>query len=50
MIMLVLFSKVLGILLKEWYHCAFKTKKVIYGGIGLLIIAILFLTYGSAQG
>lgn len=50
MIMLVLFSKILGILFKEWYHCEAKTKKVIYGGIALLIFAILFLTYGTAQG
>jgi L-rhamnose-H+ transport protein len=50
MIMLVLFSSVAGILMKEWKPCSSKTIRWLIAALLVLVIAILLLTYGNYLG
>ena len=50
MIMLVLFSSVAGLLMKEWKQCSSKTLRWLVGALFVLVIAILLLTYGNYLG
>jgi L-rhamnose-H+ transport protein len=50
MIMLVLLSAVAGLLMKEWKNCSGKTMRLLFGALAILVIAILFLTYGNYLG
>ncbi len=50
MIMLVLFSSVAGLMMKEWNRCSSKTLKWLGLAIFVLLAAILMLTYGNYLG
>ncbi len=50
MIMLVLFSSIAGLLLKEWKSCSKGTLRVLMLALGVLIAAVLILTYGNYLG
>ena len=50
MIMLVLFSSVAGLLMKEWKQCSSKTLRWLIAALLVLVIAILLLTYGNYLG
>jgi L-rhamnose-H+ transport protein len=50
MIMLVLFSNLLGVLLREWRACRRVTHSVIGLALIILIGAVLLLTYGNRIG
>ncbi|MGH8024031.1 MAG: L-rhamnose/proton symporter RhaT, partial [Limisphaerales bacterium] len=50
MIMLVLFSNLLGVLLREWRACRRLTHAVVGLAIIVLIVAVLALTYGNRIG
>ncbi|NCI48168.1 L-rhamnose/proton symporter RhaT [Sediminibacterium soli] len=50
MIMLVLFSTVAGIIMKEWKQCSVKTKRWLALALLALVTAILLLTYGNYLG
>jgi L-rhamnose-H+ transport protein len=50
MIMLVLFSSVAGLVMKEWKQCSSKTLRWLIGALLFLVIAILLLTYGNYLG
>ncbi len=47
MIMLVLFSSVAGLLLKEWKNCSRLTMRLLILALLVLITAVLLLTYGN---
>jgi len=47
MIMLVLFSTLAGVMMKEWKHCRRQTKNVLAGALAVLVAAVLLLTYGN---
>jgi L-rhamnose-H+ transport protein len=50
MIMLVLFSSVAGLIMKEWKQCSSKTLRWLFGALLVLVIAVLLLTYGNYLG
>ncbi|TAM99226.1 MAG: rhamnose:proton symporter [Chitinophagaceae bacterium] len=50
MIMLVLFSSVIGLILKEWKGVKIRTKWSLALAITVLILSVLFLTYGNYVG
>jgi len=50
MIMLVLFSSIAGIVMKEWKQCSSKTIRWLIAALFVLVIAILLLTYGNYLG
>jgi L-rhamnose-H+ transport protein len=50
MIMLVLFSSVAGLLMKEWKSTSSKTKQWLITALLVLVIAVLLLTYGNYLG
>jgi L-rhamnose-H+ transport protein len=50
MIMLVLFSTVVGIVLREWRRCRRLTHAVIAFAMVVLVGAVLLLTYGNYVG
>ena len=50
MIMLVLFSSVAGLVMKEWKQCSSKTLRLLIAALLVLVIAILLLTYGNYLG
>lgn len=50
MIMLVMFSSVAGLIMKEWKSCSKKTIWLLAGALLVLIIAVLLLTYGNYIG
>jgi len=50
MIMLVLFSSIAGLIMKEWKQCSAKTKRWLTTALTVLLIAILLLTYGNYLG
>ncbi len=50
MIMLVLFSSVAGLIMKEWKQCSAITKRWLTVALLVLVIAILLLTYGNYLG
>ncbi|MCA1481153.1 L-rhamnose/proton symporter RhaT, partial [Bradyrhizobium sp. NBAIM08] len=50
MIMLVLFSTVTGLILKEWSNISNRTKQLLGLALGMLVAAVLLLTYGNYVG
>ena len=50
MIMLVLFSSVAGLLMKEWTKCSDKTTTTLVWALFILVTAVLALTYGNYLG
>lgn len=50
MIMLVLFSNVLGVILREWRDCRRVTHRTIAAAIVVLVVSVLALTYGNRVG
>jgi L-rhamnose-H+ transport protein len=50
MILLVLFSAIAGVLMKEWKMCTSKTMRILLLALSILIVAVLLLTYGNYLG
>jgi len=50
MIMLVLFSTIAGIIMKEWKNCSNKTVRLLATALIILIASVLLLTYGNYVG
>lgn len=50
MIMLVLFSSVAGLLMKEWKNCSRLTRRLLAAALLVLVAAVLLLTYGNYIG
>jgi L-rhamnose-H+ transport protein len=50
MIMLVLFSNVVGVVLKEWTTCKPRTRWLLRVALTVLVGAVLLLTYGNHLG
>ncbi len=50
MIMLVLFSNIMGVLLNEWRHCRQLTHSMVGIALVVLVAAVLMLTYGNHIG
>ena len=50
MIMLVLFSTLLGVLLHEWRQCHRLTHAMVGLALLILVAAVLLLTYGNQIG
>ncbi|AEV99926.1 rhamnose:proton symporter [Niastella koreensis] len=50
MIMLVLFSSVAGLLMREWVRCSNKTIATLVLALIILVTAVLALTYGNYLG
>jgi L-rhamnose-H+ transport protein len=50
MIMLVLFSTIAGLAMKEWKDCRSKTIGMLVAALLVLIVAVLVLTYGNYLG
>jgi L-rhamnose-H+ transport protein len=50
MIMLVLFSAVAGLVMKEWKNCSARTMRWLIGALIVLITAVIMLTYGNYLG
>jgi len=50
MIMLVLFSSVAGLIMKEWKNCSSNTMRLLILALLVLITAVLLLTYGNYLG
>jgi L-rhamnose-H+ transport protein len=48
--MLVLFSSVAGLVMKEWKQCSSQTLRWLGTALLVLVIAILLLTYGNYLG
>jgi L-rhamnose-H+ transport protein len=50
MIMLVLFSNLMGVMLREWTQCRRVTHQTIWAALLILVAAVLLLTYGNYLG
>lgn len=50
MIMLVLFSNVVGVALREWRSCRHWTRMTVRGALLVLVAAVVLLTYGNYLG
>jgi L-rhamnose-H+ transport protein len=50
MIMLVLFSSVAGLMMREWKNCSTLTMRLLIFALLVLITAVLLLTYGNYLG
>lgn len=50
MIMLVLFSNVVGVLLREWRECQRLTRRTVAVALGVLVAAVLLLSFGNYLG
>jgi L-rhamnose-H+ transport protein len=50
MIMLVLFSNLMGVMLREWSQCRRITHQTIWSALLILVAAVLLLTYGNYLG
>ena len=50
MIMLVLFSTVAGLLMKEWKRSSKATMQLLLAALFVLLMAVLLLTYGNYLG
>ena len=50
MIMLVIFSTIAGILIREWSGCRRRTVRMLVIALAILISAVLILTYGNYLG
>ena len=47
MIMLVIFSTIAGILMREWMNCSKRTVRMVVLALLVLVFAVLILTYGN---
>ncbi len=47
MVMLVLFSTVAGLIMKEWSACSKRTKQLLAAALLVLVMAVLLLTFGN---
>jgi len=50
MIMLVLFSTLMGVMLREWIRCRRLTHGTLAIAVFVLVAAVLALTYGNYLG
>jgi L-rhamnose-H+ transport protein len=50
MIMLVLFSSIAGLIMKEWKNCSAVTRRLLILALLVLVTAVLLLTYGNYLG
>ena len=50
MSMLVLFSAFVGVFLKEWRGCRRRTVAALCSAFAALVVAVMFITYGSYLG
>ena len=50
MIMLVMFSAIAGLLMREWKACGKKTMRLLITALLVLVTAVLLLTYGNYIG
>ncbi|MBO9593182.1 MAG: rhamnose:proton symporter [Niabella sp.] len=50
MILLVLFSAIVGVVLKEWKFTQPRTKRVLIGALLVLLLSVILLTYGNYKG
>jgi len=50
MIMLVLFSSLAGLIMKEWMAVKGRTRMALLLALSILIVAVLVLTYGNYLG
>jgi len=50
MILLVLFSAIVGIVLKEWKFTKVRTRRVLIGALLVLLLSVILLTYGNYKG
>ncbi len=50
MILLVLFSNLVGLLFREWAGCRIPTRAAVAAGLTVLCAAVLLLTYGNSIG
>jgi L-rhamnose-H+ transport protein len=50
MIMLVLFSNLMGVLLQEWRQCRRRTHLTVAMALVVLVVAVVLLTYGNHIG
>lgn len=50
MVMLVLFSTIAGLIMKEWNNCSVRTKQLLILALIVLVLAVLVLTYGNYVG
>jgi L-rhamnose-H+ transport protein len=50
MIMLVMFSSIAGLLMREWKMCSSKTMRILIAALFVLVVAVLLLTYGNYVG
>jgi L-rhamnose-H+ transport protein len=50
MLMLILFSSLVGIIMREWYGRRPRTKAVITLAMLVLVVAVLLLAYGNYLG
>ena len=48
MIMLVLFSSLTGLVLREWLGCRPRTTRILIAALAVLVIAVVVLTYGNS--
>lgn len=48
MIMLVLFSSLTGLVLREWLGCHSRTTRILIAALAVLVIAVVVLTYGNS--
>jgi L-rhamnose-H+ transport protein len=50
MIMLVMFSTLAGVAMKEWKMCSSRTMQLLILALAILLVAVLVLTYGNYLG
>jgi L-rhamnose-H+ transport protein len=50
MIMLVLFSNLLGVMFREWKGCRGRTRMAIAAALAVLVASVVMLTYGNHLG
>jgi L-rhamnose-H+ transport protein len=50
MIMLVLFSALVGLIFREWRRCSGRTHRLLLTSLATLILAVLAIAYGSHRG
>lgn len=50
MVMLVMFSTLAGVAMKEWKMCSSRTMQLLILALAILLVAVLVLTYGNYLG
>ena len=50
MLMLVMFSNLVGVVLREWKECRLSTRLTVRFALAVLVCAVLLLTYGNYIG